>query len=585
MGIIQRLDEQLSNMIAAGEVIERPMAVVKELVENALDAKAHFIEVKITQGGIESIEVIDDGIGMEPGDAQLAFERHTTSKINSKEELFAPNYLGFRGEALPSIASVSDVTLKTSKDEVGTYVHIAYGKIMQVRPHSSSTGTHIRVEGLFRKTPARFKHLKSANYEAALIIDLLEKFALSRPDVAFKLSDENKVLLNTSGTNQMLEVLATSFGNRIARLAHEFTLHDYDFTINGVWVDPQEHRSNNKGILIFINHRIVRSWYLQKAIVEAFLPYIPAHRYPVCIINLQMDSHLVDVNVHPSKWEVRLSKEQQAYYLILDGLSKQLSDFVHPKEHIEKKDDIIREQTQLFNINHYPENNRIFQLEVNETRSLNNEIQSNIIFDEPIIELKKLKERHPTFPVLDLIGQMHGRYILACSEDDLYVIDQHAAKERINYELILEQLNENQDQFDLLIPIEIECSTSFMERFNEFKQVLDTLHLHIEPFSLNSYIVRSIPIWLNQENLHQFMIDVMDRFLSESKINQEVLRESVIATMACHRSIRFNQALTPVEMRHIIEELSVCKQPYHCPHGRPTLVKQNAQSLWKDFER
>ena len=220
-----------------------------------------------------------------------------------------------------------------------------------------------------------------------------------------------------------------------------------------------------------------------------------------------------------------------------------------------------------------------------ETRSLNNEIQSNIIFDEPIIELKKLKERHPTFPVLDLIGQMHGRYILACSEEDLYVIDQHAAKERINYELILEQLNENQDQFDLLIPIEIECSTSFMERFNEFKQVLDTLHLHIEPFSLNSYIVRSIPIWLNQENLHQFMIDVMDRFLSESKINQEVLRESVIATMACHRSIRFNQALTPVEMRHIIEELSVCKQPYHCPHGRPTLVKQNAQSLWKDFER
>ncbi|NTW91283.1 MAG: DNA mismatch repair endonuclease MutL, partial [Erysipelotrichaceae bacterium] len=328
MGIIQRLDEQLSNMIAAGEVIERPMAVVKELVENALDAKARFIEVKITQGGIESIEVMDDGIGMDPSDAQLAFERHTTSKITSKEQLFAPEFLGFRGEALPSIASVSDVVLKTSKDEVGTFVHIAYGKIMQVRPHSSSTGTHIRIEGLFRKTPARFKHLKSANYEAALIIDLLEKFSLSRPDVAFKLSDETKILLNTSGTNQMLEVLASSFGNRIARLAHEFTLKDYDFTIQGVWVDPQEHRSNNKGILIFINNRIVRSWYLQKAIVEAYLPYIPAHRYPVCVINLKMDAHLVDVNVHPSKWEVRLSKEQQAFYLILDGLSKQLREFV-----------------------------------------------------------------------------------------------------------------------------------------------------------------------------------------------------------------------------------------------------------------
>lgn len=586
MGIIQRLDEQLSNMIAAGEVIERPMAVVKELVENALDAKARFIEVKITQGGIESIEVMDDGIGMDPSDAQLAFERHTTSKITSKEQLFAPEFLGFRGEALPSIASVSDVVLKTSKDEVGTFVHIAYGKIMQVRPHSSSTGTHIRIEGLFRKTPARFKHLKSANYEAALIIDLLEKFSLSRLDVAFKLSDETKILLNTSGTNQMLEVLASSFGNRIARLAHEFTLKDYDFNIQGVWVDPQEHRSNNKGILIFINNRIVRSWYLQKAIVEAYLPYIPAHRYPVCVINLKMDAHLVDVNVHPSKWEVRLSKEQQAFYLILDGLSKQLSEFVHPKEHFEKKEEPLREQTQLFNVNHYPENNQTKPIEVKEENRVythTENVQKEVISSISVSSVKK--DRHPTFPVLDLIGQMHGRYILASSEDDLYVIDQHAAKERINYELILEQLNENQDQFDLLIPIEIECSSAFMERFTEFKIILDTLHLHIEPFSLKSYIVRSIPVWLNQNDLTHFMQDVMDRFLSESKINQEVLRESVIATMACHRSIRFNQALTPFEMRHIIEELSVCKQPYHCPHGRPTLVKQNAQSLWKDFER
>lgn len=584
MGIIQRLDEQLSNMIAAGEVIERPMAVVKELVENALDAKARFIEVKITQGGIESIEVIDDGMGMEPSDAQIAFERHTTSKITSKEQLFAPEFLGFRGEALPSIASVSDVVLKTSKDDVGTYVHIAYGKVLQVRPHSSSTGSHIRVEGLFRKTPARFKHLKSANYEAALIIDLLEKFSLSRPDVAFKLSDETKILLNTSGTNQMLEVLASSFGNRIARLAHEFTLKDYDFTIQGVWVDPQEHRSNNKGILIFINNRIVRSWYLQKAIVEAYLPYIPAHRYPVCVINLKMDAHLVDVNVHPSKWEVRLSKEQQAFYLILDGLSKQLSEFVHPKEHIEKKEELNREQTQLFNVNHYPENNVSKPIEIKEESNdfaLSNQTKT----ENTIVTSSIKKNRHPTFPHLDLIGQMHGRYILASSEDDLYVIDQHAAKERINYELILEQLNQNQDQFDLLIPIEIECSSAFMERFNEFKQILDSLHLHIEPFSLKSYIVRAIPLWLNQNDLTRFMQDVMDRFLSESKINQEILRESVIATMACHRSIRFNQALTPIEMRHIIEELSVCKQPYHCPHGRPTLVKQNAQSLWKDFER
>lgn len=251
---------------------------------------------------------------------------------------------------------------------------------------------------------------------------------------------------------------------------------------------------------------------------------------------------------------------------------------------IEKKEELNREQTQLFNVNHYPENNVSKPIEIKEENNdfaLSNQTKT----ENTIVTSSIKKDRHPTFPHLDLIGQMHGRYILASSEDDLYVIDQHAAKERINYELILEQLNQNQDQFDLLIPIEIECSSAFMERFNEFKQILDSLHLHIEPFSLKSYIVRSIPLWLNQNDLTRFMQDVMDRFLSESKINQEILRESVIATMACHRSIRFNQALTPIEMRHIIEELSVCKQPYHCPHGRPTLVKQNAQSLWKDFER
>jgi DNA mismatch repair protein MutL len=243
---------------------------------------------------------------------------------------------------------------------------------------------------------------------------------------------------------------------------------------------------------------------------------------------------------------------------------------VHPKEHIEKIEEPHKEQTQLFNVNHYvthQEDKQSIQLEIK----------------EETIETKK--DRHPTFPTLDLIGQMHGRYILASSENDLYVIDQHAAKERINYELILKQINENQDQFDLLLPIEIECSSGFMERLNDFKLILDKLHLHIEPFSLTSYIVRSIPLWLNQNDLVHFMQDVMDRFLVESKINQEVLRESVIATMACHRSIRFNQSLTVHEMRHIIEELSYCAQPYHCPHGRPTLVKQNAQSLWKDFER
>lgn len=560
MGIIHKLDEQLSNMIAAGEVVERPSAVVKELVENALDAHAHWIEVRFSEGGILSIDVSDDGEGMVAEDATEAFERHATSKILTKEDLFAPRNLGFRGEALPSIASVSQVNLDTSKNNVGTHVSIHYGKIIKVRPTSCPQGTKIHVEGLFRKTPARLKHLKSVSYEASLIVDLMQKFALSRPDIAFSVKDENKTLLSTLGNSKLIDVYAATYGNRLAQQAHLFSFEDYDFKVEGLWVEPQETRFNQKDILIFINGRMIRTWHLQKAVTEAFEAYIPAHRYPLALLHIHVDAQLVDVNVHPSKWEVRLSKEQQLYYLIVDGLAKVLHEQVGAKPSRTLESFTSTSQEVLFDVEHYP----TLELQVNESIST---------------------YRHPTFPHLDLIGQMHGRYILASSAQDLYMIDQHAAKERVNYEKILKQLKQTDAYMDLLMPEVIETNLSFMEVFEDYNQALKNLGIEAEAFSINSYLIRRIPLWLKEVDLTTFNSDLMERYLASKKLDQANLQETVIATMACHKSVRFNQNLTETDMRQILSELATCEQPYQCPHGRPTLIKIQGEAIWKDFDR
>lgn len=559
MGNIILLDHQLSNMIAAGEVIERPSALVKELIENALDAKSKHIYITMVQGGIESLEIIDDGIGMDPDDVKLAFERHSTSKIKTKEDLFAPKTLGFRGEALPSIAAVSDVILKSAHQGVGTYLHQAYGKTKVIRETQTPDGTSLYITGLFANTPARLKYLKSPKYEGSLIVSLVEKFALSRPDVVFQLKDEDKVLINTPGTQELIDVLASVHGNQLARAAQVFKASDYEFELEMCWVHPQHHRSNNKGIHVYINQRMVRSYVLQNAILDAYQPYIPAHRYPLCILHLQLDPHLVDVNVHPSKWEVKLSKEGQLTQYIREQLTKALRTNMGASEATSTLKDIqIHEQVPFFDLNQYHVIEEQLDLELTET---------------PI-----------GFPVLDLVGQMHGRYIIASSPEHLYLIDQHAAKERINFENLMSQMNQTKQE-TLLLPLQIETSQSFMEHFEAFQEACALILVDIERFSSNSYILRNIPMWMKNIELQGMMHDLQDTFIDDQTLSEANLRHLSIANFACHQSVRFNQHLSDVEMRNIIDELSQCQQPYNCPHGRPTLIKLSAKQLWKDFER
>lgn len=329
MGIILKLDDHLTNMIAAGEVVERPMGVVKELVENAIDAKATRIEVTVTQGGLSSIVVSDNGIGMDPQDASRAFERHSTSKIKETQDLWSISTLGFRGEALPSIASVSRVVCMTNNGESATRVEIHFGKLISVVPYACPTGTHISVEGLFLKTPARLKHMKSVQYETAMIVDVIEKFSLCYPDIAFVLTCDGKVVVQTNGSGSLKEAVYRKYGSDIARNVVEFSKQSYDFSLSGAIVLPHVSRSSRNDMILFANRRLIRSIRLQRAIMKAYKYYLPEDRYPIVVLNINMDHQLVDVNVHPSKWEIRLSKEQQAELFITETIEEVLKQHMH----------------------------------------------------------------------------------------------------------------------------------------------------------------------------------------------------------------------------------------------------------------
>lgn len=574
MAIIHRLDEHLTNMIAAGEVVERPMGVVKELVENSIDAHATYITIRITEGGIESIEVEDNGVGMDSADALLAFERHSTSKIATQNDLFSIHTLGFRGEALPSIASVSKTTLSTSDGNEATYVQIDYGVRTLVRPHACARGTTIRVENLFRKTPARLKHLKAPQYEGSIIIELIEKFALCYPEVAFRLITDEKTILETSGNGQLIDCIARTLSNPVARLAKEFSGADYDFTIEGAFILPSQSRSNNKGIFIFINHRIIRSWQIQKAIMEAYRPFLAPDRFPIIVMHIRTDSTLVDVNIHPSKWEIRLSKEQQLYYLIVDQLSAYLRAHMAAPEIRTAHIDPVMVQNPLFNVDHpefYPQT---------ETR------QVMEVHEEVIIDPIPLAQTSSLFPHLTVLAQLHGRYILASASDGLYIIDQHAAKERVNYEKFQDLLLHGPSSFQTLtIPILIETKASVMARFDELQDLLKQIDISIERLSGNSLLVRALPLWLHDIDETAFLNDMVDSFEAQRAISLEKVRADALASLACHASIRFNKALTMVEMSNIVNELSQCRQPYNCPHGRPTFIKLSEEQLFKEFGR
>ncbi len=587
---IKVMDTALANKIAAGEVIEKTSSVVKELVENSIDAKAKIIKINLVDGGLKEITVIDDGLGMDEEDASLCFMPHATSKIKTTEDLFFIGTLGFRGEALPSIASVSEVLLITSTGNIGTKIHIKGGEVLLKEKSDARCGTLITVTNLFYNTPARLKFLKNESSELINTTKLISKLSLANPSISFTLTNNDKTIIKTSGSDNLLKTIHEIYGLNISSNMLYLNIQNDDFIVTGFISKPTILKTNRNDLITFVNDRVVRNIDINKAINDAYYTYKPSDRYPVVILNIETDPTLMDVNIHPTKQDIKLSKMEDLYELIYKGIKDLLySNILIPevkreitqeenifpnynKEEIvnnqEKKADIEEEiiQTTLdFNVDNFKKQNE-------EVKSLENVIYENK-------EIKKL--------VLYPIGLVHGTYIVAENEDGMYLIDQHAAAERINYEKILIGLKEKKVNIKtMLIPVTIELSKSDYLSFSDKKEQFLDLGFTYEDFGIDTISVKSHPDFLLHGYEEESIRKIIELIINLDKNFDRVKFEEKIAiTLSCKMSIKGNTKSSITEMEYFLEELVKCDNPYNCPHGRPTIITYTTYELEKLFKR
>lgn len=589
MSRIHLMDEILSNKIAAGEVVEKCVSVVKELVENSIDAKATNIKIELIESGTQEIKVVDNGIGMDKEDALLAFQRHATSKLKDEDDLYRIDTLGFRGEALPSIASVSMITIKTCSENLGTFVNIEGGKITEVGTCEARKGTTIEVKKLFYNTPARLKHLGSLNNELTNIIDYVNKIALSYPDIKFTLTNNGKIILNTPGDNNLLKVINAIYGTDVARNMLPLEASNDDYEISGYISKPIISRATRTHLITIVNGRVVRNNELNKTIIEAYHTYIMENRFPIVVLNITVDSSLIDVNIHPTKMDIKFSK--------MDGLKETIKNAVHntlvsinliqkvehPKPEISMADIVISNNQiqQELNLERYEE-----------TIPFNDEFivkeETNITYGNTNKEVETLEEKEiEKIPELYVAGVVFATYIVCQNNLGMYLIDQHAAKERINYELFLNKLsNPDNNSIDMLFPITIELPLNESIILKEHLDILANMNIKVEEFGMNSFVVKSHPVWLpkgNEENAIRRIIDLILDIKNDFSL--EKFNDRVAATLACKASIKANDTLSLEEMENLIDDLRKCKNPYNCPHGRPTIIKFTKYEIEKMFKR
>lgn len=604
MSKIRVLDEHLTNMIAAGEVVERPAGIIKELIENSIDAQSSSIEVRVKEGGMELIEVSDDGHGMGKEDLLQAFERHSTSKIHSKEDLNAIASFGFRGEALPSIASVTRVLASSHDGQEGHMIDIDNGRKLDFSRFARNKGTTISVKHLFLKTPARLKYIKSINYENSIILDIVQKFAIGNPHISFSLFSDDKLSFRSFGNGDITDVFARIHGSFIARDCIEFSNDNYDFEINGVMALPQHTRSNRYGIWVYINNRMIRLPKAQKAVLEAYRRHIPNGRYPIVMINIQVDAQLVDVNVHPSKWEVRLSKDDVLVELIIKTIEEALGHSMRPqrikiKESIPQQADFkeflansvsdkVIEQVSKTITEEEPDYVPEYPLKEtieDKTILIEEELKQPILGEQEVESIEETKESY-SIETLTVLSQMSGKYILAQGDLGLYIIDQHAAMERVRYEYFQKKLLDKKTPVqEFLIPLIIEGRRVSTDDLTKINTVFQDYQIELEVLDHDTLVVRSHPLWIKEKEVKEFVNQVLDLIENNRNIREETLRQDTLATLACHSSVRFNEYMSMDEMIALVEDLRRCEQGYHCPHGRPTFITVEHDQLIKEFKR
>lgn len=580
MSNIKVMDEILANKIAAGEVIEKCVSIVKELVENSIDAKSSNIRVDLINSGVTEIKVTDDGVGMDHDDAVLAFQRHATSKLKSEDDLFKISSLGFRGEALPSIASVSEVSLKTSTGDKGTYILIKGGKIITNESCEARCGTEIIVRKLFYNTPARLKHLSSLYSELANISDFINKIALSYPDISFILTNDGKTLLNTSGNGNLLKVINNIYGIDITKKMIEINNTDGEYNIYGYISMPEVTKSSRNHMITIVNGRVVRNQEVNKTINDSYHTFKPDDRYPIVVLKIDVDTSLVDVNIHPTKQDVKFGKLEELKELISSTISEELKKIrLIPK--IENKEyDIPINNIMVNTINNYED----IDEKPNESYE---EITLNLeVKEETPIYKEVIKEEKEKIPMMYPVGLVKGTYIICQNELGMYMIDQHAANERVNYEYYYYALNNLTESIDMLIPINIELPFNEYIVVKENLNILRNMHFDIEEFGVNSFIIRSHPIWLPKGNEELAIRKIIELIISKEK-NFDILKfnDRVAMTVSCKASIKANDNISIDEMQTLINKLRNCKNPYTCPHGRPTIIFYSNYELEKLFKR
>jgi len=650
MGIIRPLDDHLANQIAAGEVVERPASVLKELIENAVDAGATRIDVSAEEGGLNLLRVADDGNGIQPDDLLLAFQRHATSKISTSKDLFQIATLGFRGEALPSIAAVAKVKCVSATDDsgLGRLIEIEGGAILADRDTNAPKGTEMVVKDLFYNTPARLKYMKTIQTELGHLSDVVYRQALARPDIAFAFTHNGNKLLRTPGNGDLRQVVAAIYGTSSAKAMLDLKEENPDYSISGLTAMPIETRANRNAVTVLINGRYVRSQAVVQPLMQAYHTLLPLHRYPLTVLNLRMHPTLVDVNVHPAKLEVRFSKENELRSFVESAVKKALGSQAYipsgaavrtPKANTWVQDQ-IRFQVPEVDLSQEEIASAVQQAEAAVEARTDSKAgpepiiaENKTVYERPAAPSKSFPKREwaapsrenyespsrsgstswmeksaaapipekvwksafaapevkpeaPRFPELSWIGQLHGTYIVAQNANGLYLIDQHAAHERIHYEYYYDKFGRPEEASqELLLPVTLEFAPDESTILRGRLAAFQSAGVYMEDFGGNTFIIRAVPHWFPSGDEAAVAREMAEWIIEEKSVDLHVLREKAAIMCSCKASIKANQAQSREAGEKLLERLAACRQPYTCPHGRPIVVSFSTYELEKMFKR
>ena len=601
MGKINKMSLHLANMIAAGEVVERPSSVVKELVENAIDAESKNIKIYLENGGLDLIKVVDDGCGMDSDDVVMAFLPHATSKIKTEYDLFRISTLGFRGEAIASIASVSNMQIISSLDGITGYECTYKSGVKQSEGiiHSNK-GTTVSVSGLFFNTPARLKYMKSAKNELASIMFFIDRIALSHPDLRFSVISDGKIVFQTSGSNDYKTLFGEIYGVDAAKnvIEHVYVVDGYKAHL--VFVKPSVYRANKLEITMICNGRYVKNYNITNAVIDGFQTYLPIGKYPIGVLYFDIDTTLVDVNVHPRKTEIKIADEE----IICEKLTKEIKSMLTSATHIptrivseEVKKEVYVKSTIFEMPNFFEEETVEYISDFTQTISKKEDVSVNEIIEnnpqttEDVVEIlddkiEDTKIVEDKLPYLEYVGTIFGTYLIYQNDKGMYLIDQHAAQERINYEKYYEILaNPNQPRCGLLIPVMLSFtkqeSLYIEQNIDRFKEIGFTL----EQIGANDYVLREAPLWVDFDNTEDIIYEILSLMISNKKIEIMHFRDAICKQISCKASIRANHRINELEREALINQLRKCKNPYTCPHGRPSIIKLSVSDIEKMFER